>query len=236
MSEQKEHIQQAIEDLATIRRAIQKAESGETANPIVLAVTLQTHLLLQSLAFIFALLILVVEFFSNHGNTASILLSAHHENLRIFGLIQTAFLLCVLVFSLYFIVRRAARQSDRDFQHFLSRNFVYLRNLSFLSDLLVKYAVFAALILAKKPEWIAPMFFIFTGDYLLQGRFFRLPVSYGLMLALLSFFGGILQFQYDSPFLFWPVANIALISAISISCVLGERRRLNVAKSEALIS
>jgi len=63
---------------------------------------------------------------------------------------------------------------------YIVRNFIYIKNLSLISDLLMKFIALSLAILAGKPEWIAPLLAAFTGDYLLQNRFFTLPTVAGI--------------------------------------------------------
>jgi hypothetical protein len=220
------HIQEAIKDLAVIRQAMERAENEEKTAGSVLNVSLGAHLVLQAMALAVSSVVIVTELATNNLNTQVMLLSSQSAELRAIGLIETAFMLSTLVVTLYFVVRRAAKDSDRDFNYYITRNFTYLRNTSFLSDLFVKFTVFAALILAQKPEWVAPMFLIFTGDYLLQGRFFRLPVTWNLLLGSACFLGGFIQFLYSSALLLYPFVAVALISASSIYHLNRERKSL----------
>ena len=132
--------------------------------------------------------------------------------------------------TLYVLVFRASRRAQEDFPRFVSRNFAYLKNLSLLSDLLVKVAALAVVIHLGQPRWLAPLLVLFVGDFLLQGRFFALPLRPSLGVGLLCVGGaGALAVWGDevlsaSTMLNVPLAVFVAVSAMSLWHLVRRRR------------
>ena len=136
-----------------------------------------------------------------------------------------AMMLLLLLSCLYFTVWRAARKEGEDFTGYAARNFRYLRNLSFLSDLLIKFVVLALLIMAPKPEWIGPMLLAFTADYLIQGRFFVLPPAISLPAALVCLGLAVYQFSLGSTVLILPLVVFIVCAIASLLTVIRSMKR-----------
>ncbi len=209
-------IQKAIEDLNAIRRTIDNVDNRNVTNKQVQRSALKTGLNIQTWALASAGLLTFVELFAGNINTLNLLNSATYENMRIPGLLNCGFALVLIFAAIYFVIFRSAKDADRDFNDYLARNFQYLNNLNFGSDLFLKFVVFSILIFAEKPEWIAPMFLLFIADYLLQGRFFKLPLRAGLTLGVACLLGGLIQFAVGSPLLVYPGTAFCLAGLCSI--------------------
>lgn len=209
------HIQQAIDDLATIKRAIEKAESGSEKRKRTIGSSFTTHFFIQVFVSIICLMLLLTELLGDFIHTRIFLASAQNQELMEYGLISTGATLISGILFLYALVIASAQKANEDYNVFIAKNFSYLKNLSFSSDLLVKYIVFTIVILAKQPQWIAPLFFLFTADYLFQGRFFQLPIKISLTAGALCIAGMLAQALMHSPTIAWPIATFALLSATS---------------------
>jgi hypothetical protein len=102
-------------------------------------------------------------------------------------------------------------------QSYITRNFKYVKNLSLISDLLMKFITLSLLLLAGKAEWMAPVLMAFTGDYLLQGRFFTLPTQISAVLGIGCLASALTQFASSSHELLIPLGVFAFITSISMA-------------------
>jgi hypothetical protein len=232
MQEQQQSIEQAFSDLATIRRAIERVNEDENRN-IVQRVVLGTNIYVQIGALAIALTFLISELVTNHLGTLALLYSAQDKEVAYMGLGNVGLFLLILLLFLYALVFRAARESHIEMGRFVARNFAYLKNFSLSCDLFVKYCLFALLVFAERPQWIAPMLVLFIGDYLLQGRFFTLPLNLSLVCGLLCVVGAIVQYYTGAALLAWPLAVFCVISVFSIGYLLQLKRSSAATTAEA---
>lgn len=225
MSTSDDFVQRAINDLATIRKAVETT-GGDSHTPQD-RTTIGANLTLQITAFVLAIGMLIWELVSGHLNTMILNLSAHDRDLRVSNIVIIGALLLMLVGALYLVVFRASRATKKDFSKFIARNFSYLKNLSLLSDLLIKFAVLSLMIHVGQPRWVAPLLFAFIGDYLIQGRFFTITLRLSLVLGLLCFISGGIQAYLGLSLLSWPFAGFVVVCGVSIV----ENLRLNRTQS-----
>lgn len=221
MSEQAKEIQQAVADLAMIRRAIDGAQTAEGTR-----LGLDANLIIQTLALALAAGLCIVELALDHLLSRALMVTAWAAQWKAIVLADTAILLLLLVMIAYFIVWRAARRSERDFSAFVARNVSYLRNMSLVSDLLIKFAVLCLLVLASKPQWVPPLLCLFVGDYLIQGKLFSLPLRASLLLGLGCVGAGAGLFFGEQWLLLWPLLLFVVVDALSLVFLL----RLRFAK------
>lgn len=207
-------VQKALADIALIRRSLDQSEQDPLDSRLV-GVTLEANLVLQALAFISALLLVALEIFSGHAITHTLMIGGQIDEFRRFGIGIMAFILVGLLVALYFVLWRAALHSGESVSAYITRNFRYVRNLSLVSDLLMKFITLALVLLADRPEWVAPVLLAFTGDYLLQGRFFTFPTRTSVVLGLACVAGAIAQFASQSPSLLIPLGAFAFIAGLS---------------------
>jgi hypothetical protein len=219
-------LQQAVNDLALVRRAIDRAsfERGEATERSRRWVS-SANFMLQLTALLLSLGLLLFDAFT-HLLTDPLLESAHWSREgQLYLLVQTGASLPLLVGSAYLIVWLAARRTDEPWADYVARNFQYLRNLSLIGDLFVKFVVLALLVEARHPEWIAALLTLYLGDYLVQGRFFVLPLRLGLTLGLTAMGLALSQLWLGSASLVWPLAIAFAISTASASYVFLRDRR-----------
>jgi len=76
-----------------------------------------------------------------------------------------------------FLSQISARRAGEPLEDYVARSLPYLRSMSFASDLFLKFSVLSMLILAGRPDWIAPFCLVGLADYIFQGRFFRPSVA-----------------------------------------------------------
>lgn len=207
-------VQKALGDIALIRRTLDHSEQDPLDSRLV-GVTLEANLVLQALAFISALLLVALEILSGHAITHTLMIGGQIDEFRRFGIGIMAFILVGLLVALYFVLWRAALHSGESVSAYITRNFRYVRNLSLVSDLLMKFITLALLLLADRPEWVAPVLLAFTGDYLLQGRLFTFPTRTSVVLGLACVAGALAQFFSQSPSLLIPLGAFALVAGLS---------------------
>ncbi|HUB09722.1 MAG TPA: hypothetical protein VMB50_22140 [Myxococcales bacterium] len=228
-------LQQAVNDLAMVRRAIDRAHSerGQTLERSS-RLTSNANFMLQLTSLLLALGLLAFDA-STHLLTGPLLESARWSREgQLYLLVQTGASLPLLVGSAYLIVWMAARRSDEGWDAYVARHFKYLRNLSLIGDLFVKFVVLALLVEARHPEWIAALLTLYLGDYLVQGRFFVLPLRLGLAMGLGAMGLAILQLWLGSASLVWPLLIAFVISSSSAAYLaLRNRRRPATAAGEA---
>ncbi|MFN8392939.1 MAG: hypothetical protein U0136_21780 [Bdellovibrionota bacterium] len=209
-----EAVQRAVRDLETIRRAIERsdAEAGRVfSKPAV-----QSHLLALGMCAALTVGLLLVELFCDNINTREFLDSAHYPDFRHYGLLNVFTMLIVLLLSYYSLAFLTARRAKQDYHSYVARNFVSLRRLSLASDIFVKFAIFAAILEAGKPELVAPLFSLFLGDLLIEGRFFQLSSSLQILFGIACFIVAACQYFLASPLLVWPELLAAVISLASM--------------------
>jgi hypothetical protein len=214
MSQTNFDVQKALADIALIRRALDQTSQDQTDARLV-GVTLEANLLLQAVAFVSALGLCLLEIVSGNAITSTLMAGGQLDELRRFGIGMMGLILVVLLFTLYFVLWRAALHNGENLGEYITRNFRYVRNLSLISDLMMKFITLALLLLASKPEWVAPVLLAFTGDYLLQGRFFTFPTKASVLLGTACLVAAFVQFFSHSSALLYPLAVFALIAGLS---------------------
>jgi len=219
----KDAIQNAVNDLAVIRRAIEKAGNQDAGVPPN-AVAVDAGLLFQGVCLLIAAALIVYELMSSGEMTSVMMISARDTEIGLLGLAQVALVTVTLLMCLYFIVWRASRHSGQDFQDYLVRNFQYLRNLSLVSDLLTKLIPLSLLVLAGHPEWVAPLLSLYVADYLVQGRFFSMSARASLLLGVAALAVAVTQYLLHSPNLLWPLILFACATVVSLLFLVRARR------------
>ena len=207
-------IQKALADIAVIRRALNQTDQDQMDSRLV-GVTLDANLLLQAVAFVSALALSLLEIVSGNAITQTLMTGGQLDEFRRFGIGMMGFILFGLLATLYFILWRAALHNGEDMGSYITRNFKYVKNLSLISDLLMKFITLALLLLAGKAEWVAPVLMAFTGDYLLQGRFFTLPIKTSVVLGIGCLTLALAQFATGSHALLLPLGVFTFIAGLS---------------------
>lgn len=214
MSTENGNIQQALNDVALIRRILdQRTASNDESSPN--GTPLATSLLLQVLATLGALALLLVELTGGNTLSQTLLGTGDSRELASYGSGLIGLILVGLLLVSYFIFWRSARHEGDALADYIARHFRPMKNLALVSDLLMKYAALSLLLLAGQPQWIAPLLLAFTGDYLLQGRLFTLPLRSSLTLGLLCLAGAGWMLMQQHALLVYPLVVFVLIGALS---------------------
>ncbi|MGZ3743345.1 MAG: hypothetical protein ACXVB1_13700 [Pseudobdellovibrionaceae bacterium] len=221
-----EVIQKAVSDLALIRRAIEINDRNKKRTAPA-RFTVSANLMIQTFCLLIAALMIIFEILSDRALSVVMLSSITDKDLAIWGLAQVAVSLPIIIMCIYFIAFRAARLSKQSFNDYLGTNFQYLRNTSLVSDLFTKFIPLSLLVLAGHSEWVAPILSLYIADYLIQGRYFNLPVRTSFILGLLSVLTGIAQYVLNSAQLIWPLVHFSLISTFSIAYLLRVKKNVD---------
>ena len=218
MSDDSLDVRQAVADVALLRRVLhqveQRQDNRETTG--LFGATLTANLLLQGGALCTALILSVIEILFEGTLSRAMMLGSESLDLRLAGIGIVVLMLAGMITALYFVLWQAAQHSGEEFGTYIARNFRYARHVSYLSDLLMKFLVLALILLAGKPQWVAPLLLAFTGDYLLQGRLFTLPTRVAVTFGISCITAALIQFFVGSDLLLVPLIAFALISAISV--------------------
>jgi hypothetical protein len=208
-------IEQAINDLSTIKRAIEisSPQEGVPKNFSALSVGRISHLFGIAIAGS----ILTYEIFAETSLTEIMLLSKIDPDVGISGLALVAMILPVLILCLYFVIWRESASEGDTFQHYVSRNFRYLKNLGFVSDVICKFVPVSLLVLCGGAEWVAPLLILFLGDFLIGGKYFIVPVKTGILTGVICVIIAISQWIQNSSSLILPLSVFISLSLISIA-------------------
>ncbi len=174
-----------------------------------------------------------MEILSSGSLTEVLMVSSTSIELRNSGLVIMGLNLVGLLVLFYFIVWRAARHNGEEINAYIGRNFRYMRNLSLVSDLLIKYIMLALVVLAGRPEWFGPLLVAFTGDYLLQQRFFTLPTRTSVIAGMACILVAFALFFTETNHLGIPLAIFSLINGISVARLLMRYKSLRKAEQQA---
>jgi len=101
-------------------------------------------------AFASAVLLVLLEVMSGHSITHTLTTGSQIDEFRRFGIGIMGFILVGLLITLYFVLWRAAIHNGENIGAYITRNFRYVRNLSLISDLLMKFITLALLLLANR--------------------------------------------------------------------------------------
>lgn len=208
-------IQNAISDIAIIKQVLNRSEQDRVDSKLV-GITLSANLLLQSIALMGALLLCAWELTSGGSMTETLMNGREFDELKRYGIGFMGAILVALLIPFHFVIWRAAKHNKEDLNTYIFRNFKYLKNLSFFSDLLMKFTAIALIVLANKPEWVAPLLAAYVGDYLLRQQFFTLPIKISAALGISCLAAAAYLFITSTFDLLIPLAIFATISTISV--------------------
>jgi hypothetical protein len=211
--EEQERIEQALRDVADIKSAMDRAD--QTRRFSRASTPSKLHLMIQLVLGVLALALFILEFDYRTSATEILYWTYHLEWLRWLCIGCIALILLGLLGIFYLAIERAAQREGESFASYVSRNFTYLQNLSFTSDLFLKFVAIAAVMLARRPDWVASLLLMFTGDYLIQGKLFILPIRTALVLGVLFIISGVVQMFFFHGELAYPLFAFFVACALS---------------------
>ena len=227
MNVKTESLTQAISDLRTIRRAVEQSGgvNAKTTKRSIIA-----KLFLHS-AVAVAVTVLITGEVSGDATTNILLTSASDIYVRAIGLMNLFWLTVCFGVLAYAVSWIGARSEDEDYSVYLTKNFPYLDNFALISDLAIKYAAVALVIISAHPEYVAPLLMLFVGDYLFSGRIFVLPAPVAMTLGAGCFAAALTQYLCNSPAIIWPLTIAAIVVCASTAQLVANFRY--VAASDA---
>ncbi len=201
-------VRKAIDDISLIKRILNQADEAPSKAAIKLRMWTYVFSTLATLC------ILVQEFLSGQANRDAFLYSSLNSAFMMQGLCTVAIMLLLFCLALVFLVLISAKDEQSNYQDFIKKNFTYLKGIGFFSDLLIKFIIFAMLIIAAKGDWVGGLFLIFLADYCFQGRFFKMPFKLELIFGVISLLLAGFQFQQGSSSLL-PALSLCLVLSLS---------------------
>lgn len=215
-------IAMALNDLAVIRRAVERAEESQ-GEPVLLKGPSRSQVTFEIAAFCFASGLLAVELYLRKNEFGSIgpnswafLLAKEDKLLQITGLFNMGALLFLIGLAVFFSIKKEAVENNTSYNHYVARNITYLSGVSFYADLLVKFVVVSIVVLSDRAEIVPACFTLFTADYLFQGRLFRLPFLVSILLGIAGSILALWQALVVSPDLVIPLAYFLVPSTWSL--------------------
>ncbi len=212
---EQDELRSLIRDLKSIRQAVDEAGINQMPRGAMHS-RFRLHFALHLTAAVLVLSLILADCVLRIGPTQFLIQTHFHFPLRFGAIGIIGLLLIILCGVLYAALAVMAKREGETLEDYLARNLPYLMTVSFLSDLFVKFSAVSLLILAGRPDWVAPMFLIFIGDYLFQGRFFVLPLRVAWILGAASLIVGVLQCLLWYGTLLFPFGVFVLLSVLSL--------------------
>jgi hypothetical protein len=232
-------IQEALQDLSTIRRIMRQVSTGN-GSALRAVGSVDTSLLIHILALVFSSALLVQEQglspFAGGAITLThvLQLSTNSDVLRTLLVSSVGIFLTTLCVGLYVVLWTAARRDNEDLSSYVARNFRPFSAVSFLSDIFVKFCGVAVVVTTGHPEWISPLLLLFTADYLLQGRLFQLSFGVSFAAAVMVIAVGAYQAYAGEGTLSVALVVFMAITAASLGSTAVRKRALGrLAQAEA---
>lgn len=217
---QTQKIEEALSNLSELRRVVERLKKAPSTH------SLATRALLQLGAGVASGVFLVSEI-SSRAQTEAFLLSAENPTFRTSGLIGLSAGLVVLTILACVVLYHGARQDNEEWSAYVERNFRGVNLLSFCSDLFVKFVAIAAVVLALHPQFVAPLLFVFIGDYLYQGRLFTFSLPLSAVLGSFAIVAGAVQFWMGTPSLQYALMLFTALSFAAAALSLREKSRIS---------
>ncbi len=208
----KEETQRALSDLEILKKIILNKEKQ---NQISIASS-STHKILHFIALFFASIFILMDLPSIDLLTTDVIKSASDPILQRMGVINIGIVLLLFIVGAYYVLYKQALKNQHDFSKYVSRYFIYFKNLSFCTDVLVKYAFFSVLVFTGKPEWIAPALLLFLGDWVANGRFFIFKVQMSIAIAIACIALAAILFIMSIYWLWIPLAVFIAVAVLSL--------------------
>jgi len=207
-------IQQALQDLALIRRAVDQAQrpGARSAN--------QAKLAFLGVLGVVASLLTAYELWGSTPMSGIMMASREDSEIGRLGLLQVLAAIPAFAMCIYFLAWRASAHEEKELRAFLAAHFSYLRNLGLVWDLFIRFVCVSIPVLAGHAEWVPPLCTLFVGDFIFQGKFFPLPLRVSLVLGVACASAAAAQVWLHSASLLWPLIAFLLASALSIAHLL----------------
>lgn len=210
---------QALQDIETIKAIVESSNASGKVNGISVSAHKNLNELLLPLVVFFT-----VYEVSTGRITADFMASAQDHALQVQGLIQTGVAVLVLYAFAKIFLMLEARDVRQNVNSYAARYFSYFEHVKGLSDLTVKFAAFALIILAGKPEWIAPFLTLCLADLTFQRSLFSFSVRVSFCLGCATLAVSLAAFAYDVASVVLPLAVAAFLLAFNTITVFAYTR------------
>jgi hypothetical protein len=216
-----QNTQQALSDLQVLKQAILQSRSK-----VALTVeSVDTHLMLNVAALAVAVSVGAgVMIWPEINDDVRSLATATEDRIPVLTIVGTG-LLALLAVPYGYIYKRA-KSENIAFADFNNKYFSYFKNLSALSDIVVKFCATALVVMAGKPEWLAPLFILFIGDLVFQGRLLILSPRTSIGLGIASFVAALGAFALGVTSLIAPAIVASAVCVWSLTNIVKFRHRL----------
>jgi hypothetical protein len=220
-----QNTQQALSDLQVLKQAILHSR-----NKVALSIdSVDGHLVLNTAAFAIAASVgLGVLICPEINDDMRLLATSPDARIPALSVVGGG-LLALLSVAYGYLYFRAGKEKIA-FADFSDKYFSYFKNLSALSDILVKFFATALLVMAGKPEWIAPLFLVFIGDLVIQGRLLILSPKLSIALGIGSFAVAGATLVLGITSLLAPALVAVVVCAISLINIVTFRSKLTSAQ------
>ncbi len=200
-----------IEDIDFIKKIILAPKD----KAFISVKSLETHIRLNFIS-LFGVLCLVLWETTTGVITNDLLASQSNPILQRDGLWNVGLFLIGIVVAYLWLIGKKAKTENQTLHTFASNHFIYYRNFSILADLTLKFSIFALIILSEHPEWIAGLLLMYTGDLIVHGRHFYLPLLQSYCSGIICFITGISMLVMGAPHMIVPLIFFGSVNILSL--------------------
>lgn len=209
---QKPQVQPSIQDLVLVQKLLANVENNKFSAPLG-SRAVRISLFFQFALFVFSILLMC----DSNSITEVVIDAAHDTEMAMLGLGSVLVLLAMILICFYYLVWNASAENGQTLSDFIEVNFRYLKNLSLVSDLLLKFFIAGLFVLNGQGQVIPVLCVLFIADYLIQGRYFSLPLKSSLMTGIICVIAAAAAYLLKWNNFFIPLGIFAIVSLASIA-------------------
>ena len=201
----------ALSDIQLILNSIEHHPSQTSPRVVKAEIAIMGVLLACDAALYFA------DLLSGHALSQSVLdMAKAGTDLKVVAMAQIFAALAVIFAGIYAVAWRRATEAEMNLRQLIGRDLQSLRVSQIIPDLLLKFTMIGGALAVNRPDLLAPLLTAFTADYVLQGRFFRMPKSLSRIMGISLYIGSVYLVYSGSGFLDAPFAGFALAAVVSL--------------------
>ncbi|MEZ4813805.1 MAG: hypothetical protein R3A80_01175 [Bdellovibrionota bacterium] len=174
-------LQKSTDDLEFINQILQKFEVSKQRKNLEF---LKPQIIIEALALFFSGLFLFVELAGDNVITRDLYASINNSEIQKVGLANLGVFIALMVLLFYFAAFMSWRKSTLSFSSYLEKNFQYLKRLSLVANLSVKFFSLSLVIISGRIDFVSPMLLVFIFDELYHNRIFNMRFKEGILLGL----------------------------------------------------
>lgn len=178
--------------------------------------SLDAHKLLHISLLLISIIILIYDVATGSSVTDNILYSITNTSLRADALKIVIGALLVSLSVIYAFVYRSAKQSGHDLAAHVEHSFGFLKNLTFLSDLVVKMVPLALLVGLGHADYVSGLITIYIADYVFANKVFNLPAMFSNFGGITCVVIGFLQLYFVNSQIWIPLALFVSFLGLSL--------------------